>query len=296
MELSPRARLMVDWLLTEWSEKLAGILESMADQKPAVERRDAGQGATAPAADAKLWCQNFALSTDPALWIATPPATAADMGHRTLAAAGVDSSDENDEQNTFLEILNQSLSALGQSIGAHLGCDASATDGEHLKTLPAGLDWFPIRLEFPDKRLDAFWLSFAPSLLDRLAAGQAAAETAPANQPDAVSQPLEAQPPGSRSKTFDLLLDVALPVSISFGRTFLPIKDVLKLTTGSIVELDRGVNEPVDVIVNNCVIARGEVVVVEGNYGVRILQIASRYERLRTGSASSQVQHALMGN
>ena len=99
-----------------------------------------------------------------------------------------------------------------------------------------------------------------------------------------------------RRSNLSLIHIFALPVSISFGRTFLPIKDVLKLTTGSIVELDRGVNEPVDVIVNNCVIARGEVVVVEGNYGVRILQIASRYERLRTGSASSQVQHALMGN
>jgi flagellar motor switch protein FliN/FliY len=60
------------------------------------------------------------------------------------------------------------------------------------------------------------------------------------------------------------------------------MKDVLKLTTGSIIELDRGVNEPVEVLVNDCLVARGEVVVVEGNYGVRIQQIASRQERLRS--------------
>ncbi|MBL8231774.1 MAG: flagellar motor switch protein FliN [Bryobacterales bacterium] len=80
----------------------------------------------------------------------------------------------------------------------------------------------------------------------------------------------------------DLLLEVELPVSVSFGRAQLPLKDVLKLNSGSIVELNRSINEPVEVIVNNCVVARGEVVVVEGNYGVRIKQIVSREERLRT--------------
>jgi flagellar motor switch protein FliN/FliY len=77
-------------------------------------------------------------------------------------------------------------------------------------------------------------------------------------------------------------MEVELPVSVSFGRAELALKDVLKLTSGSIVELNRSVNEPVEVIVNNCVIARGEVVVVEGNYGVRIEEIISPQERLRT--------------
>jgi flagellar motor switch protein FliN/FliY len=80
----------------------------------------------------------------------------------------------------------------------------------------------------------------------------------------------------------DLIMDVELPVSISFGKTDLPMKDVLKLTTGSIVELNRGVNDPVEVMINHCLIARGEVVVVEGNYGVRIQQIASRLDRMRS--------------
>jgi flagellar motor switch protein FliN/FliY len=80
----------------------------------------------------------------------------------------------------------------------------------------------------------------------------------------------------------DLLLEVELPVNVSFGRSQMRLKDLVKLSTGSIVELNRSVSEPVEVIVNNCVIARGEVVVVEGNYGVRIRQIVSRQERLRT--------------
>lgn len=82
------------------------------------------------------------------------------------------------------------------------------------------------------------------------------------------------------SKTLDLLMDMALPVSVSFGKTSLQIREVLKLNTGSVVELDRLVSEPVEVIVNNCVIARGDVVVVDGNYGVRVTQLASRAERM----------------
>ena len=83
-----------------------------------------------------------------------------------------------------------------------------------------------------------------------------------------------------QSSTFAVLQAVELPVSVSFGRVQIPLKEVLKLTAGSIIELNRTVEEPVEVIVNNCVVARGEVVVVEGNYGVRIQQIMSRQERL----------------
>jgi flagellar motor switch protein FliN/FliY len=82
--------------------------------------------------------------------------------------------------------------------------------------------------------------------------------------------------------TFDLLLDVELPVCVSFGGAEMQLKDVLKLTTGSIVELNRSVAEPVELIVNNCVIARGEVVVIDGNFGVRVQHVVSRQERMGT--------------
>jgi flagellar motor switch protein FliN/FliY len=112
----------------------------------------------------------------------------------------------------------------------------------------------------------------------------------PANGPDApagtaaAGGPAAAEPgqPSTSSRTFNLLMGVELPVSVSFGHVQLPLKDVLKLTAGSIIELNRQVDELVEVIVNNCVVARGEVVVVEGNYGVRIHQIMTRQERLES--------------
>jgi flagellar motor switch protein FliN/FliY len=107
--------------------------------------------------------------------------------------------------------------------------------------------------------------------------------SAPACQPaEPPSQEQPPEPSAANSQTLDLLLDVELPVSISFGKKEIPMKDVLKLTTGSIIELDRDINEPVEVLVNHCLIARGEVVVVDGDYGVRIQRIADRHERLRS--------------
>ena len=79
-----------------------------------------------------------------------------------------------------------------------------------------------------------------------------------------------------------MLLQVELDLSVSFGTTCLNLQEVLKLASGSIVELNRSVAEPVDVLVNNCVIARGEVVVVDGNYGIRVTEIVSRQDRMRT--------------
>src|ERR1039457_6937364 len=71
---------------------------------------------------------------------------------------------------------------------------------------------------------------------------------------------------GGGSVNMDLLLDVELPVSISFGYSEMALKDILKLGTGSVIELDKSVNDPVTIIVNHKPIAKGEVVMVDGNY------------------------------
>jgi flagellar motor switch protein FliN/FliY len=83
------------------------------------------------------------------------------------------------------------------------------------------------------------------------------------------------------SKKLELLLDVEMPVSVSLGRTQMALKDAIKLTTGSIVELGRNISEPVDIVVNNCIVARGDVVVVDGNFGVRIREVLSKEDRIQ---------------
>ncbi len=80
----------------------------------------------------------------------------------------------------------------------------------------------------------------------------------------------------------DLLLDVELPIVVTFGESEMQLKDVLKFGVGSVIELDKSVNDPVVIMVNQKPIARGEVVMVDGNYGVRILEVESTAERLRS--------------
>jgi flagellar motor switch protein FliN len=87
-----------------------------------------------------------------------------------------------------------------------------------------------------------------------------------------------------RQSNLDVLLDIELPVTLRFGSTLMALEAVIGLNTGFVVEFDRRVNEPVEVLVNGRVVARGEAVMVQGNYGVRISEIATRRERLSTTS------------
>src|SRR3989339_601939 len=79
----------------------------------------------------------------------------------------------------------------------------------------------------------------------------------------------------------DMLLDVTLQVAIELGRTNMSIKKILELGPGSIIELDRMAGEPVDLLVNDKVVAKGEVVVVDENFGIRIVKLISPEERLK---------------
>lgn len=80
----------------------------------------------------------------------------------------------------------------------------------------------------------------------------------------------------------DLLLDVELGASLRFGQREMLLRDILELHPGSVIELDRSVQEPAELIVSGRVIAHGEVVIVDGNYGLRITDIAQASQRLRS--------------
>jgi len=79
----------------------------------------------------------------------------------------------------------------------------------------------------------------------------------------------------SRENPMDLLMDVNLQMAVELGRTRLKIRDVLDLQKGSVIELNRTAGEPVDIYINNHLIGRGEVVVVDDNFGIRITELLS---------------------
>ena len=94
-------------------------------------------------------------------------------------------------------------------------------------------------------------------------------------------EPLEPRTVPHPGRNLDLLLDVPLQVTVELGRTRMRIRDVLSLGLGAVIELERAAGEPVDLYVNERLFARGEVVVIEENFGVRVTEILSPEHRLR---------------
>lgn len=196
------------------------------------------------------------------------------IGKTILEAAGVDEFDDPTLESTYTETLAQAASSWAQDLSGLAGkkweSAGSGNGGEIASNSPS----WGYRLPMGDAEA-AIYVQVSNELITALL------QVPPQAEAPQSAAPVQEQPQAPSSQ-FDLLLDVELPVSVSFGRALVPLKEVLKLSSGSIVELNRAVTEPVEVIVNNCVIARGEVVVVEGNYGVRIQQIVSRQDRLRS--------------
>jgi len=94
-------------------------------------------------------------------------------------------------------------------------------------------------------------------------------------------QHLSEEAPSHEPKNIDLLMDINLPITIELGRTRMSIADILGLGPGSVVELNKLAGEPVDVLVNYKIVAKGEVVVIDENFGVRITQLMTPEERLK---------------
>lgn len=93
------------------------------------------------------------------------------------------------------------------------------------------------------------------------------------------------------AKNIERLLDVEMNVTVRFGTAEIPLREVVRFGVGSMVELDRTVDEPVELLVNNYPFARGEVVVVDGYYGVRVTEIGSAEERSQTLFSTSKTEN-----
>lgn len=258
------------WLAKEWARQIGPVLSSMTGEPFEATVPPEGAGVQEemglriqrrlremPEAEIRLACSGEAWRS---------------CGGAILNAAGISDANEDETRNAFLEAVEQALGQLAGELGRRLGREVSWEPAPETPGPEGSLSWAPVDVKGPSGLAGRVWIAAGPGfpLAAGGAQGQGGAETAAA--------PAAAD----RRPMLELLMEVDLPVGVTFGRTQLKLKDAIKLTSGSIVELNRSIIEPVEVIVNNCVIARGEVVVIEGNYGVRIHEIVSREERLRT--------------
>ena len=123
--------------------------------------------------------------------------------------------------------------------------------------------------------------------IDRLAGGAAKGGAHPQSAKAPNLSELQAAAPAARTaggpsgtaSSLDTLLDVSLPVAIEFGRTHMTVQEVLELGSGSVIQLDRMVGEPIDIYVSDRKLAEGEVVVIGEHFGVRITRIVAGAEQ-----------------
>ncbi len=276
-----------------WSQQFANALEAMADERPTLDVQTAPG---APDRNRVWWKQTLDASPGSTVWIGTDIDACAKLGERILTAAGVDSKDPTELRETFLEVVRQSLGSFASVVGAQLGREVVCTEGSEEEPPADKTVGCDISITFSGGELPAIAFLLNKEMLEAVAGNPepSTAEVAPASwqEPEESGQELSPR----ASSTLNLLMDVELPVSVSFGRTRVRVQEILKLITGSIIELDRSISEPVEVIVNNCVVARGEVVVVDGNYGVRINEVMSRRERLQESRRSLlPIQRSMSG-
>jgi flagellar motor switch protein FliN len=114
---------------------------------------------------------------------------------------------------------------------------------------------------------------------DQAAAAAPASTAAPSGAQ--IFQNLNAEQVQPAANNLDLILDIPVQLNVELGRTKIAIRNLLQLAQGSVVELDGLAGQPMDVLVNGCLIAQGEVVVVNDKFGIRLTDIISPAERLR---------------
>lgn len=263
------------WLVTAWQEAFRRVLKTMAEAASVPGQPQIRLNASAGAPEtwdrwvSPLW-QQFTLDA------VAKGALQAGAGKGVVeAVAGLVSGGaklgDNEARDTYLEMLNQATSATADAIAGRMGKRVSFAAGQTCGS-PVPADYaVHIELELEGS---THVLALVPNveLMEAIDPGRTDAAEPASSVPAAPVLP----------RNLDLLMEVELPVSVNFGRTQLPLRDVLKLSSGSIVELNRLANEPVDILIDDCVIARGEVVVVEGNYGIRVTEVVSRQERIRS--------------
>lgn len=274
------------WFYRTFADHFTRSIEMMTGEAPLIESSPV-EGEPSVAGFA-LFESPLTLAGGAAVLVAAPEASWKKLGERILAIAGLNDQEDGELQNTFKEAVDQAISGVASGAGARLGREVTSSTSKAVSELKGPVLWANIEVILGEDASVSLLCGATEGLLAGLSPPEKAAPAAPPEQApaaQAASQNAVAASSGpapQTSKTVELILDVELPICISFGRAQLPLKDVLKLNTGSIIELNRTVTEPVEIIVNGSVIARGEVVVIEGNFGVRIQSVISRKERIRT--------------
>jgi flagellar motor switch protein FliN len=270
--LAGRQQDLMSGLATELAGVVSALLGSTASPAPAA-------GALVPG-----WRVKCAISgaLTGAITVAISEADATALARRLM---GMDEDPAADAViDTLGEVVGQAAGGLGQQPaagGARIRVEGSAQSGGALP--PAAPTVFDVAMEDGSSLRFGCWVDLeageeapAPAPVQTIGNGTVAAA------PSAAPRPQIPTPPTPAFDNLDVILDIELPLTVRFGRTELTLQALTQVGPGSVIDLDRSPDEPVEVLINEKVIARGEVVVVSGNYGVRVTEVTSAADRIRS--------------
>lgn len=257
-----------------WTAEFEKSVEMFTGMTVKLENNgQSGRHESLGAQESLLWQgQIFEGDGSGSVWIGTPAETCT-----TLTGALAD--DEDGRQSLYRELLQQSFEGAAHVLSSgrtpRLVCKQPIEGG----TAPTDLAQVETAwLVTPDGKRLAVLVGIEPAFADLLQVKK---------QPPVgvLAHPRDSSQDAAR---INRLGDLELPISIVLGRAKLQIREVLKLTAGSLVELDRRVGELVELVVHNAVVARGEVVSVGGNYAIRIQEVISRDDRLALQTSAAR--------
>jgi len=228
---------------------------------------------------------------DAHLMVAFPPTLAAGLSDMMMGEELSDRDDVNDDDlDATKEIVSNIFGAISNNLSAQSELPVLSFSIDSIEFITE--DKGEVSLEefskmfvynFSLDSLDALLMFILDEALEKKLFG----ETSPATEDLSINSSVESNCGDENIKLSDeelkniaLIMDVKLPVRVRIGKKRMLLKDVLNMDIGSVIELDQLANDPLEILVDNHVIAQGEVVIVDGNFGVQITTIGTKKERL----------------
>ena len=243
-------------LIDAWSRAAERVFERLTKVKPALQWKPRQTGAAATEAGTVLewWEVRYEGLQDQRVWMGVASPAAIELGrlaHALVVAGEKDS--ESPAVKTTIESLGE---AFGELLAQETGQSPVSMHLEKLAEPPAPAAVYEADITLPEGVALPILVGFNEEMKERFA-------------PPISRQTKQRQSHHALGKLFDL----ELPLRVRFGQTRLALERVLQLQVGSVLELEGSAEDPVDLLVNGNLVARGEVVAIDGYYGVRILEV-----------------------
>jgi flagellar motor switch protein FliN/FliY len=265
---SPDRKAMAQEAMDHWTHAFVDVLESMTQYRSQIVSHESPSSAL-PQGSA-WWAQGLSLLEEPCFWIGSPADSWTAIGRLALSALGVEDASDTDIQATCRDVMAQTSAIVATQITRKFGEEVTGRDSVPSGAPdPGGALVFGWSLDAGQVTIEGYAV-WSAAFLDRCMSLAAQLEPSTAGTPEPPPASHDAATP-LEDHALDSFPKVDLRVKFVLGRATMLLKDIFKLNIGSVIELDRNVVEPADVVIGGRVFARGQVVVVNGSYGLKIL-------------------------